>query len=155
MKNSDNDFFKIGGKGIGASEGGIRVPGIMRWPGKIRANSVIDVPTSLLDLKPTLAEIVGDKSVATEKVLFRYPILKCRMQKLRLFSSAKLDGRSLLGLVTAESDVEKRSSPQPRVLRHYCSRSLHAVRLVEGGEIKMEDRNCFSSNCSSPRVYSC
>ena len=77
MKNSDNDFFKIGGKGIGASEGGIRVPGMMRWPGKIRANSVIDVPTSLLDLKPTLAEIVGDSSIADEKVLFRYPILNC------------------------------------------------------------------------------
>jgi arylsulfatase A len=35
-------------------EGGIRVPGIIRWPGMSRPGSVSNVPVSVLDLFPTL-----------------------------------------------------------------------------------------------------
>lgn len=37
-------------------EGGIRVPGIVRYPPAISAGGVIDTPTSALDVFPTLAE---------------------------------------------------------------------------------------------------
>ena len=40
-------------------EGGIRVPGIMRWPGKISVNEVSDVPVGGVDLLPTLCELSG------------------------------------------------------------------------------------------------
>lgn len=39
-------------------EGGIRVPGILRWPGHTRAGQVVDEPVCGLDLLPTVAEIV-------------------------------------------------------------------------------------------------
>jgi arylsulfatase A len=40
-------------------EGGIRVPGILRWPGHVTAGSVSDEPVSGVDLLPTLCEITG------------------------------------------------------------------------------------------------
>ena len=40
-------------------EGGVRVPCIMRWPGKILANSVCDEPAMTIDILPTVARIIG------------------------------------------------------------------------------------------------
>jgi arylsulfatase A len=40
-------------------EGGIRVPGIIRWPGRARAGQVIDEPVSSVDLLPTFCAIAG------------------------------------------------------------------------------------------------
>jgi len=40
-------------------EGGIRVPGIIRWPGQTRAGAVSDVPVNGTDLLPTLCAIAG------------------------------------------------------------------------------------------------
>jgi arylsulfatase A len=40
-------------------EGGIRVPGIIRWPGKAKAGSVCREPVNNTDVLPTLCEMVG------------------------------------------------------------------------------------------------
>ena len=40
-------------------EGGLRIPLIVRWPGKIEAGQTVDSPVSLMDLMPTLMEVVG------------------------------------------------------------------------------------------------
>jgi arylsulfatase A len=40
-------------------EGGIRVPGIIRWPGHTQAGQVIDEPVCNLDLLPTFCAIAG------------------------------------------------------------------------------------------------
>lgn len=40
-------------------EGGIRVPGILRWPGRAKAGSVSDEPISGVDLLPTLCAITS------------------------------------------------------------------------------------------------
>jgi len=40
-------------------EGGIRVPGVARWPGKIAAATVSDVPVIGSDLFPTILEMAG------------------------------------------------------------------------------------------------
>lgn len=48
-----------GGKGMGGWEGGIRVPGIVRWPGVLPAGTVIDEPTSLMDIYPTVVQLAG------------------------------------------------------------------------------------------------
>jgi arylsulfatase A-like enzyme len=39
-------------------EGGIRVPGIIEWPGRI-APAVTDVPASTMDIFPTIVELLG------------------------------------------------------------------------------------------------
>jgi len=40
-------------------EGGLRIPLIVRWPGKVDAGRTVDAPVSLMDLVPTLMEIAG------------------------------------------------------------------------------------------------
>ena len=46
------------GKGT-ALEGGVRVPFIARWPGKIPAGLVTDKPAMTIDLLPTIAQLTG------------------------------------------------------------------------------------------------
>jgi len=62
-------------------EGGIRVPCVMRWPGKLTPGTTIDVPVTALDLYPTFCEIAG---ISTE-------------------SDAHLDGESLLPVFQGEA----------------------------------------------------
>ncbi len=47
-----------GGKGM-LYEGGIRVPYIFRWPGKIPKGATCDQPINSVDLYPTLLEVAG------------------------------------------------------------------------------------------------
>jgi arylsulfatase A-like enzyme len=54
---TDNAPLK-GGKGM-LYEGGVRVPYIFRWPGKIAPGSVCDEPINSVDLYPTLLEVAG------------------------------------------------------------------------------------------------
>ncbi|MEM0926882.1 MAG: serine hydrolase, partial [Planctomycetota bacterium] len=44
-------------------EGGIRVPWIMRWPGKVEPGSTCDEPIITCDIKPTVLDAVGAKSI--------------------------------------------------------------------------------------------
>ena len=58
-----HEFFDSNGplKGFKRSmhEGGIRVPMIVRWPGKIEANSTSDLPSAFWDFLPTACELAG------------------------------------------------------------------------------------------------
>jgi N-sulfoglucosamine sulfohydrolase len=42
---------------------GLRVPMIVRWPGKVKAGSVSDALVSLVDLTPTLVDLAGGKKI--------------------------------------------------------------------------------------------
>jgi arylsulfatase A-like enzyme len=59
------EFFDSNGKFRGIKralyEGGIRVPTIVRWPGRIAAGSTSQVMGSFADVLPTLAELAGAK----------------------------------------------------------------------------------------------
>uniref|UniRef100_A0A8C6AC27 Steryl-sulfatase n=2 Tax=Marmota marmota marmota TaxID=9994 RepID=A0A8C6AC27_MARMA len=90
-----------GGSGMAGWEGGIRVPGIFRWPTVLQAGKVIEEPTSLMDLFPTLS-YVGGGILPHDRVI---------------------DGRNLMPLLegrVAHSDHE--------FLFHYCGTYLHTVR---------------------------
>ena len=47
-----------GGKSM-LYEGGVRVPMIVRWPGKTKAGAICDVPSSVTDIYPTVMEIAA------------------------------------------------------------------------------------------------
>lgn len=49
-------------------EGGIRVPGIVRWPGHTKAGTVDDAPVCGVDVLPTLCEIAGIEKPAGRKL---------------------------------------------------------------------------------------
>ena len=50
---------ELRGKKLQLWEGGIRVPGIVRWPGRVEAGSISSTPVSGIDLLPTLCAIAG------------------------------------------------------------------------------------------------
>jgi arylsulfatase A-like enzyme len=54
---TDNAPLK-GGKGM-LYEGGVRVPYLFRWPGKIAPGGICDAPINSVDLYPTLLELAG------------------------------------------------------------------------------------------------
>ncbi|MEQ8553281.1 MAG: sulfatase [Cyclobacteriaceae bacterium] len=49
-------------------EGGIRVPLIIRWPGKVQEGAVCEVPLITNDLFPTIAGMAGGKEIKTDGV---------------------------------------------------------------------------------------
>ncbi|MEO1617721.1 MAG: sulfatase [Planctomycetota bacterium] len=49
-----------GGKGS-SFEGGVRVPCIMRWPGRIDGGRVVNEPSSIIDVLPTLVNWAGGR----------------------------------------------------------------------------------------------
>jgi arylsulfatase A-like enzyme len=59
----DTKFFNsvsgLRGLKMDLYEGGIRVPFIARWPGKIKANSISNILSAQYDMMPTFAEITG------------------------------------------------------------------------------------------------
>uniref|UniRef100_A0A9L0T6K6 Steroid sulfatase n=1 Tax=Equus caballus TaxID=9796 RepID=A0A9L0T6K6_HORSE len=92
--------WSVGGK-ANNWEGGIRVPGILRWPGVIPAGLEIDEPTSNMDIFPTVAKLAGS------------PLPEDRI----------IDGRDLMPLLQGKS---QRSDHE--FLFHYCNFYLNAVR---------------------------
>ncbi|XP_012974029.1 arylsulfatase L isoform X2 [Mesocricetus auratus] len=93
-----------GGKGMGGWEGGIRVPGIFRWPGVLPAGRVVHEPTSLMDVFPTVV-LLGGAALPADRVI---------------------DGKNLLPLLRGET---QRSEHE--FLLHYCEVFLHAARWVQ------------------------
>ena len=65
---ADPDFFDSNGILRGYKrdlyEGGIRVPMIARWPGKIKAGSTSDHVSAFWDVMPTVADLVGAKAAS-------------------------------------------------------------------------------------------
>ncbi|XP_073918920.1 steryl-sulfatase isoform X3 [Castor canadensis] len=99
IQGGSNGIYK-GGKSNNW-EGGIRIPGIFRWPGVIQAGLEIDEPTSNMDIFPTIAKLAGS------------PLPEDRI----------IDGRDLMPLLQGES---QRSEHE--FLFHYCNAYLNAVR---------------------------
>ena len=87
-------------------EGGIRVPGIIRWPGKIKAGSENSQPVIGSDFFATICEIVGE------------PIPEDRI----------IDGASLLPLFSGKT-VERE---QPLYWRNHLAPASSRVALREG-----------------------
>ena len=56
-------------------EGGIRIPFIVRWPGRVSPGSQSDLPISLYDLLPTFAELSGQKAPAVTDGISFVPTL--------------------------------------------------------------------------------
>ena len=87
-------------------EGGIRVPGLMRWPGKIKPGTVQRTPVSGVDLLPTICSFTGLKPPADRH----------------------LDGTNIRGLWRGE----KIQRAQPLYWHFYGARGDRQVALRDG-----------------------
>jgi len=83
-------------------EGGVRVPCLARWPGRIPAKSICREPAMTIDLFPTIAKLMHAELPAR-----------------------KIDGQSLLPLLTGETGAK---SPQAAYFFYYHTNELQAVR---------------------------
>lgn len=81
-------------------EGGMRVPCLVRWPGRVPAGRVSDEPWATMDLNVTLTKLIGAKLPET-----------------------RLDGADLLPLVTGQPGAKGRDE-----FLFYSGDELHAVR---------------------------
>jgi arylsulfatase len=81
-------------------EGGVRVPFLARWPGKIPADRVDDRLITALDLLPTLARLTGAQ-----------------------LPKAKIDGDDLSRLLLGEAGAPGRGS-----FAYFSGQDLHAIR---------------------------
>jgi len=88
------------GKGT-AWEGGLRVPCIMRWPGKIPSGAICNNIVSAVDLMPTVAKV-------------------CKAEG----PSKKIDGVDIWPLLTQQPDA----NPRDELVYYYDTNSLKAVR---------------------------
>lgn len=84
-----------------AFEGGVRVPCVIRWPGKVPAGRVCDAPLMTIDLLPTFVRLTGAELPA-----------------------AIIDGRDATDLLFGEQDAAWAERP----LLFYTGNELHAVR---------------------------
>ena len=86
---SDSAFFEsnkpFSGLKCSLKEGGIRVPMIVRWPGKIKANSVTHHISAFDDVLPTLMELSGGKTPKDCTGLSFLPALLGKEQKARQY----------------------------------------------------------------------
>jgi len=93
-------------------EGGLRVPAMISWPGKIRAGQVRNQVACSIDWLPTVAEYCGLPEIKT-----------------------RIDGKSLKAV------IESAKAPSPHKTLHWSSCGMWAVRdgkwkLVGGGKSK-------------------
>lgn len=77
---NSNGTFK-GAKGD-LTEGGLRVPMIVHWPGKVPAGKVSDAPWYFADVLPTLTELVGEKPSENVDGVSVLPLLLGKEQNL-------------------------------------------------------------------------
>lgn len=96
---ADPTFFNRDGllKGIKRSthEGGIRIPFIVRWPGKVEAGSVNNHPFAFYDLMPTFCEVAG---IENYEERYRNPQVE----------NDWFDGISILPTLTGDDANQKR-----------------------------------------------
>jgi arylsulfatase A-like enzyme len=82
---NDPTFFGSSGPLRGTKrdlyEGGIRVPMIARWPGKIEAGSVSDLQSAFWDFLPTAADLAGAEAPSNLDGISMVPTLKGRTNR--------------------------------------------------------------------------
>lgn len=90
---ADPEFFgkdnKLKGTKRQCYEGGIRVPFIVKWSGKVKPNTVNNHQIAFYDMMPTFAEMVGDK---------KFP---------KKYFSSNIDGISFLPTLLSHDEKQK------------------------------------------------
>lgn len=126
--------FRAAGKATNW-EGGIRVPGIVRWKGELPAGREIDEPTSNMDLFPTVVQLSG-ASLPQDRSANRHTQKQAQSEFCLLFLSPMLvitfycfvlhreiDGHNMMDLLRGNVEMSEHE-----FLFHYCNAYLNAVR---------------------------
>lgn len=95
------------------SEGGIRIPLIIRWPGKIKAGTVSNEPVVTMDFVPTFLDLAGKE-----------------------YKTGEFDGESLLPLLTNNTELKRKA-----IFFHYPHYAFHEDNkmgsIIRKGDYKL------------------
>jgi len=116
-----------GGKGQGGMDGGIRIPTAAMWKGHIKPGTIINLPTSHMDLMPTFLAMWG-QSLPTDRVI---------------------DGVNIYPLLSGQSD-----KPPHSIMLHYCGTEVHSARYIPNNEGDVYKVYYFLPNWN-PGTYTC
>ena len=97
---------KLRGMKLHMTEGGIRVPGILYWPGKIKKPRIENTPVCGIDIFPTICELAG----------------------VELPTDRKIDGESFVPLLNNEEFTRK----QPLFWFYYNAFSYSTMAMRKG-----------------------
>jgi arylsulfatase len=109
-------------------EGGWRVPSFMRWPGKIKAGSVLNGIVSHIDMFPTLLAIAGNPDVTTQ--LLNGSAVGTNTYKVHL------DGYNLVPYLTGQV----KESPRQNVFYFSDDGDVLAIRMGDWKMVLAEQR---------------
>jgi len=120
-------------------EGGVRVPGLLEWPARIKAGRVTDIPCSTSDYFPTIMDILGFKIKGQPEPidgLSLLPLINGKMRKrplpigfesysqislsdnrYKIYSSNKGKTYMLFDLIEDPSETKDLSSEKTHILR--------------------------------------
>ena len=128
-------------------EGGIRVPALVMWPGRIKPGQTVGSPVCNVDLLPTLASIVGFKArlrpelvdgLDLSGVLFRGKNLNRSIfwkygnqTALRRGDWKLMDGKVLYNLREDRNETNDLSASHPRLVRKLKKEYESVERSVE------------------------
>ncbi|GAB0178665.1 steryl-sulfatase [Grus japonensis] len=148
-----NGIYK-GGKSMNW-EGGIRVPGLLRWPGVIQSGAYIDEPTSNMDIFPTLVKLAKAQLPSDSCGMQEYwrhitgdtlsPSTGCRTESVQI-----IDGHDLMPLLQGKVTRSKHE-----FLFHYCNAYLNAVRWHPGNSESVWKVFFFTPNFSPEDSNGC
>lgn len=89
-----------GRKGM-ADEGGVRVPFLIRWPGKIQSGRIISGNAAYIDLLPTLTDLAGISATGTK------PLDGISLKPALTGTTAQVPGRTLFSSINKNRSVRK------------------------------------------------
>lgn len=134
-------------------EGGLKVPYLVRWPGKIKAGAVSDHVLCFQDVMPTLAEITNATSPETDGLSFLPTLLDqphqrthghlyweyanqtaVRMNQWKALRR-KVDDWELYDLSKDMEEKDDVAFKHPEILQQMVTLALEAHRPVERGEV--------------------
>lgn len=147
------------GMKLHVTEGGIRVPAILRWPGHIRPGQVSSEPVTGLDFLPTFCEVAGvtpphDRPIdgasvtrifegkrvrRTRPLYWQYDVaisepwhVAVRDGRWKLLSTPKLDQFALYDLAQDRGETTDLSTSQPERVRKMAAETRRLYREING-----------------------
>ncbi len=110
-------------------DGGVRVPALVEWPGRIKAGSVVHTPCSTLDYFPTIADLTG----------YRMP------------DDRPIDGQDMMPIITGQTENREKAIPfrargNATIVKDRWKLVLPAGELYDLSRDRSEEENVASAH---------
>jgi steryl-sulfatase len=140
-KDGKTKIWLKGGKGQ-QWEGGVRVPGLVRWPRKIKGHQVLHSAVSTMDIMPTSIGIID-----------RLMNGKLYDDDDHLYNLDRLDGKDISPILF--DSPKTKSMYDQRLFLHYCGEELGAARLGNRYKVHWESAVWEDGLNSCPKESIC